>query len=214
MLKLFLLIYADDIAIFADSKESLQIGLDLLKSYCDRWKLKVNVNKTKVMIFHRGGNPYPNTMFMYGENEVEIVRKFTYLGIVFSPGGSFIETTKALSGQALKAIYKLQSYLYKFTDISVAHRLELFDKLILPILNYGSEIWGYNRSNVVERIHLAFCKNALGVRKSTQNNLVYGELGRTPLIYKRYVSIIRYWLKIIHCENTKYIKLMYKVMHK
>ena len=52
---------------------------------------------------------------------IEIVNKFVYLGISFSTGGSFTETHETLSGQALKAISKLNQYLYKFTDISPKH---------------------------------------------------------------------------------------------
>ena len=51
-----------------------------------------------------------------------------------------------LSGQALKAIFKL---LYHFTELSPKHVLELFDKLITPILCYGSEVWGF--SNVTSQ---------------------------------------------------------------
>ena len=36
MLKLFLLLYADDIIIFSKSAEGLQKGLDILKEYCDK----------------------------------------------------------------------------------------------------------------------------------------------------------------------------------
>ena len=49
-----------------------------------------------------------------------------------------------LAGQALKAIFKLQSNLLKFPEITIQHKLDLFDKLILPILNYGSEVWDTN----------------------------------------------------------------------
>ena len=51
-----------------------------------------------------------------------------------------METHETLSGQASKAIFKLKSYVNKFTDFSVLHMLGLFDKLILPILTYGSEV--------------------------------------------------------------------------
>ena len=52
-----------------------------------------------------------------------------------------MEMHETLSGQALKAsIFKLKSYVNKFTDFSVLHMLGLFDKLILPILTYGSEV--------------------------------------------------------------------------
>ena len=55
-LKLLLLLYADDIVIFAESEVELQNGLNILKQYCQTWKLVVNVNKTKVMVFRKGGD--------------------------------------------------------------------------------------------------------------------------------------------------------------
>ena len=44
-LKLFVLLYADDIVIFSESSEDLQKGLDILYEYCQRWKLTVNAKK-------------------------------------------------------------------------------------------------------------------------------------------------------------------------
>ena len=59
---------------------------------------------------------------------------------IFSTGGSFSEAQSALSGQALKAIFQMNKYLHKFTSLSVQYRLDLFEKLITPILNYGSQV--------------------------------------------------------------------------
>ena len=47
--KIFLILYADDIVIFAESKYELQQSLDALLEYCNRWKLVVNTRKTKIM---------------------------------------------------------------------------------------------------------------------------------------------------------------------
>ena len=44
MVKLFLLLYADDIVIFGKTPEELQKSLDILEEYCSRWKLTVNTN--------------------------------------------------------------------------------------------------------------------------------------------------------------------------
>ena len=46
MFKIFMLLYADDIVVFADSVEDLQNNLNVLAEYCTRWKLKINVLKT------------------------------------------------------------------------------------------------------------------------------------------------------------------------
>ena len=55
MLKIFLLLYADDIIISARSAEELQINLDHLHEYSTRYRLIVNTSKAKVMVFRRGG---------------------------------------------------------------------------------------------------------------------------------------------------------------
>ena len=210
--KMFMLLYADDIVLFGNSAEQLQDSLNLLSNYCKRWKLTVNINKTKVMVFRKGGALPRNLTFLYNGNELEIVRNFKYLGIIFTAGGSFSETQNTLSGQAQKAIFKINKYLYRFTFISPKHKLELFDKLVTPILNYGSEVWGFIQGNAIERVHLQFCKQLLGVKKTTQNDFVYGELGRTTLITKRYLNIVKYWFKILASGDRKYINIVYRMM--
>ena len=212
LFKIFMLLYADDIAIFSNTAEGLQSGLDVLSDYCARWKLKVNVSKTKVLIFRKGGILPRNLAFTYDNEPLDIVKSFKYLGIVFTAGGSFSEAQSTLAGQAQKAVFKLNKYIYKFTFITPKHKLELFDKLISPILNYASEVWGFCQANAIERVHMQFCKKLLGVKKTTQNDFVYGELGRTNYFTKRYLNIIKYWLKILMAPENKYVKLVYKMM--
>ena len=64
--------------------------------------------------------------------------------------GSFTETQNTLAGQARKALFLLEKYVYKFTTLTVSHMVVLFDKLILPFLNYSSEVWGFIQANTVE----------------------------------------------------------------
>ena len=150
---------------------------------------------------------------MYKEKELEITDSFTYLGIVFTCGGIFSKTFDTLAGQALKAIYSLKKCLSRFPTTSIKHTLDIFDKLIYPVLSYGSEVWGLRSTPQLEKVHLHFCKELLGVRIETQNNFVYGELGRTSLLCKRSVGVIRYWLKIVNMESVKYVRIMYNKLY-
>jgi hypothetical protein len=47
------MLYANDNVIFSNSQSDLQKGLDVLYAYCQRWKLVVNAEKTKVMVFRK-----------------------------------------------------------------------------------------------------------------------------------------------------------------
>ena len=67
MLKIFLILYADDMVIFANSPEDLQDSFDMLVEYCKRWRLQVNTSKTKIMIFHKG-RLLDNLIFKYPVN--------------------------------------------------------------------------------------------------------------------------------------------------
>ena len=134
LFKISMLLYAD-IVVFSNNAEQLQSRLDVLSGYCSRWKLKVNISKTKIMIFRKRGILPRNLSFTYDGEPLEIVKSFKYLGIVFTTGGSFSKTQSILAGQAEKAIFKLNKYMYKFTFITPKHKLELFVKLISSILN-------------------------------------------------------------------------------
>ena len=81
--KVFLLLYADDIIIFADIAEEIQNSLNLLSSYCERWKLKVNVTNSEVMVFRKCGLLPGKLDFYYDGETLEIASRFEYLGVVF-----------------------------------------------------------------------------------------------------------------------------------
>ena len=95
---------ADDIVIFANTSSELQVSLNLLAEYFERWKLTINTSKTKIMVFRKGGILPRNLVFNYNGTLLEIVTNFKYLGIGFTAGRSFSEAQATLAGQAQKAI--------------------------------------------------------------------------------------------------------------
>ena len=54
------LMYADDIVLLSNSKEGLQNSLFNLKEFCDSWNLKINIEKTKIIIFNRSSKLLKN----------------------------------------------------------------------------------------------------------------------------------------------------------
>jgi len=107
-------------------------------------------------------------------------------------GGSFSTAQQTLAGQYQKAVYKLKRQLLKCHNITVSHILELFDKLVAPILSYTSQCWAFCKADAVERVHTQFCKSLLGVKISTQNDFIYGELGRIDLKTIRMYSAVKF----------------------
>ena len=175
-----LLLFADDMVVLGKSVNDLQQSLDLLKQYCDKWDLEVNILKTKTMVFRKRGDIFENEKWYFDGNLLQTVGDFNYIGTCFNYTGSFTLNQELLAGKGLKAmnylLYNLRKYPY---NPKVCCRL--FDSFINPVLSYACEIWGFSKSKEIERIHLKFFKNILNVKTTTFSTSVYGELGRYPL---------------------------------
>ena len=65
--KFNVLMYADDIIVFANSKEILQQNLDIISKYCEDWKLQINSKKTKCMTFTRGNQKEKSSFKINGQ---------------------------------------------------------------------------------------------------------------------------------------------------
>ena len=208
-IRIILLFYADDCVVFSETPEGLQREIDLLYDYCNRWRLKVNTTKSKVIVF-RKGNREVNYSWTFGGSPLLVCNKMAYLGNVFSANGSFNQTQITLAEQASKAMYSLFKRMNNnFYNVKPTFMLDIFDKCITPILNYGCEVWGFHPAPAIERIHLKFCKIILGVKKRTQNDFIYGELGRIPMQLTRYIRIIKYWLNIVTGKKSYLVTSLY-----
>ena len=83
------LMFADDMAIFSTTIEGLQIGLNNLSDYCKKWGITVNVSKTKIAIFCKGGKVREDEKWYYNDVLLEIVKSFKYVGCDITSAGSF-----------------------------------------------------------------------------------------------------------------------------
>ena len=101
---IILLLFADDLVLIAKSAKDMQTLLNKMHSYRTEWKLNVNINKTKVMIFSKKKENC-NVEFKYGKNVLEVVESYTYLGLNLSCNGKLKLAIETLSNQATRAIF-------------------------------------------------------------------------------------------------------------
>lgn len=125
-----------------------------------------------------------------------------------SANGKVYQAQKTLSEQAMKALFSI-NFLFDSVAMNIPEKLKIFDSMVLPILCYGSEILGFHTASDVERVHLKFLKQLLGVKTQTSNNAVYGEVGRVPLSVIRKVRILKFWFKIVNNPDSLLSKVFY-----
>ena len=94
----------------------------------------------------------------------------------------------------------------------------MFDRMVSPILLYGSEVYGFENCAMIESIFPQFYKIILCFKKSTLNNILCGELGRFPSdILIKASRVIGFWTRVIAGEQDKPFSVLYRLkfeMHK
>jgi hypothetical protein len=192
------LIWADDILILSETQEGLQAKLDNLASYCKKNKLEVNTDKTKTMIFTKSGRLLKHR-FYYRKTELENVRNYKYLGFIVTPSGEIKSGLEDLRIRALRALAKIRKSLGPLFQNNIWNTLHLYNYMVKPILLYCCDFWGtlkHPKNSPIERIHLSFYKQLLGVRKQTNTYGVHLELGTTPLLFNAIKGSIKNWERI------------------
>jgi hypothetical protein len=173
--------------------------LDDVQNYSLQWGIKINTNKTKVIIFEKGR--HTNLRFKIANTELETVKSFKYLGVHLFKNGHWNRTQKTIAHHASFAMHNLFT-VFNQLELQTSEKIKLFDSLVGSILNYGGEVWGTYEAKDVESIHCKFLRKILCVKKSTNLEGLYGELGRTPMIVQRHILMIKYWVKILRSSDT------------
>ena len=141
--------------------------------------MKLNASKCKVVIFSRGKvRVYPE--FKIGDEILEVVSDFLYLGIRLNYNNKMGVTQKDLFDRASRAMFSLLKKC-KMKNLPIDVILDLFDKMIMPIVTYGCEMWGFGNNDIVKKLQLKFYKIVLKLRKSTPSQMVFGEIGKYPI---------------------------------
>ena len=92
--------------------------------------------------------------------------------------------------------------------------LQMYDCMVVPVLLYGSESYGYEKSDIIESLFLQFYKIIMSFRKSRPNAILYGELGRYPADISIKSRMIGFW-KIFGCgKRDKISCILYNRMYK
>lgn len=214
------LMFADDVVLLSNSETGLKNCLKRLEQYCSKWCLKINTEKTKILIFNKAGRLY-NLNFNFQNKPLTCVRTYRYLGLIFSASGTFSYAKEDLYQRALKGLFKLKKSFAEATP-NIKSCLHIFDHTIKPILLYGSEIWGAiplsknkKNSNALESVfekfscellNIKFCKYTLKVHKKASNHAVLGELGRYPLYLDIIIIMLKYFnrLMTLHHDSLLY----------
>ena len=145
------------------------------------------------MVFQKRARKNTDFHFLIDSQIIDVVQEYTYLGTRMSSSGNFSVSREHLKEKALHALFSLRRHT-NLSRLKAVLACKIFDTMISPILTNNIEIWGvYAKpdfktwdSSQIEKAHLQFCKQYLGVNNKASNIACRAELGR--LKYNLYIQ--------------------------
>ena len=147
--------YADDttlvstIEAFGDRRypENIQrnIKSELAKIYDWLSCLKLNVNKSKFMVFHKHPKVIPDLRIQMNNVEIDRVSEFNFLGVIVDEHITckpHIEKIRVKILRIIRIMRKLQC------TLTSSILLKIYNSLILPHFNYGLCSWGFHSDDL------------------------------------------------------------------
>ena len=145
------LLFADDIALIAETEEELQRLLDVASAFVIKWNLSFISNKSKVLVVGKRVNRYKQ--WKLGSDLIEEVKEYKYLGVYFS--------------RSLKFNYHINSYVKENADQKLNYSIRilgehgnfnrlsfgdaLWHSVLRPSVSHGGSVWFHPLSVMLNR---------------------------------------------------------------
>ena len=194
--------YADDIVLLAENKHNINI---LYSEFCNEissLNLKINIEKTKVMLFYEGNSNQPINSVLLGGNSFDVVKEFKYLGNMIYFNLSDESDVKLKLDNFYSSFY---SFFRSFNGLDFNSFIHLFTSFCTP--DYGIQLWNspyiFNK-NIFRTFEIAYSnslKKVLGCPKYASTHLTAEICDKLLLKHSVCVSQARYLLRFLSSKN-------------
>ncbi len=136
--------------------------------------------------------------FQLGETVLCTIEQYKYLGLVLNEFLDFNIAAQVLSDAANRALGSIINKCKVINGLGYYTYTRLFQSGLCPILDYGSEIWGFRHFDKVDSIQNKAIRIYLGVHRFTPIAAINGNMGWTHSSVRRKVCMVRFWNRIIN----------------
>ena len=136
--------FADDIVLTSDSPLKLQLLINICSEWALQNKMEFNTTKCKVMILNR---PSTNLRFTLNNDQLEIVKKYKYLGIIITTRRLttlYTDYFAKIKQKANQRLHCIKHFGFHNDGLRPGTALKLYILLIRPILEYGAQVLIYD----------------------------------------------------------------------
>ena len=131
--EILLLLFVDDVVLGSSTSAGLQNQISSLQKASDSLGLTVNLDKTKVMIFRKGGHIASGKIWFYNSSKLEIVNSCKYLGYSLITKLSTHSSREEYASQAKRTFLDLMKTMWSLGSLDTTVFFCLFISIFLML---------------------------------------------------------------------------------
>ena len=135
---LSLLLYADDIVLFAPDEEKLQSMLNVVDKWCRTWGMEINSKKTQILHVRNYQRPRNTFQFSCGDSLLNYPDTYKYLGYMIQEHLCETKNVEIITACASRSFGKIHSIFKKMGNMGIQSYETLYESYVDPIINCAS----------------------------------------------------------------------------
>ncbi len=183
--------------------QSLQHMLDTLSKWCSKWRLNINIDKTKGIDFRMPSIVKTEYNFTCPVNNICVVDSYKYLGLMFNEHLDKNMMTKSVAKSANRALGLIIAKCKAFGGMPHDVFTKLYDSLVAPVIEYAAAIWGHKEFSCISTIQNRASRFYLGVSKFTPNAAVQEDMGWKTSWHRQKICVVCLWVRLINMNVNR-----------
>ena len=128
---------ADDIVLISENELNLQKMLDNVSYWCNKWQMKVNIDKTKILYFRNKRKSITKYEFKINNCKINLTGNYRYLGVILDEYLTFELCPRTLAESGIIALSSIISKFKQFKNIGYYTFTKLYDTGVNSVISYG-----------------------------------------------------------------------------
>ena len=206
---LHVLLFADDTVVLAPTKGAMREKIKVLQKYFRELDLVVNLAKTKIVVFRKGGRLESDLVLKYNDELIEIVSEYVYLGVNMSSSTIFAKQADRAERKTNQVVQQILSLTHR-TKISSFHsHYTLFESVIKPTLLYASPVWAHRYKLSLEPVQNNYYRRVLNLAPTLHTAIIRRETASNTLEFSIWQQTINFLCKVKHMRPSRYAFIIF-----
>ena len=205
-----ILLYADDIVLLSPTENKLQEMLNQVNSWCSKWGMKINASKTQIVHVRNHQRPRSSFVFKCGDATLSYAEYYKYLGYTIHEFLTNDENVNVLSNAASRSAGRIINIFRKLKNLGIKTYESLYKSYVLPIMNYGSAVWGFAQYSKPQILQNRLSRFYLGVHRFAPVASTKIEMNWLDTRETRWIEMIRYHNVIVSMEKDRLPRMVYE----